>query len=180
MRRSGTVPTRQVCHLPRLYSALVTNRYNPAANEQRLKREPEDDDFAPSHSAWHSATPEAERSLGLPDRKILLNNDDEGLAKVKVKVEDEDVEMGDVDETKPSHPQDLPFSLPFLASTSGSRQPFVRLAESDSAAGVVRRVQRAGEHVQVPLASRSLAPVSPVAPTAAGTFATPALVEALA
>lgn len=105
---------------PPLHSASMTDRDDIVASEKQLKKEPEDTDFASSHSAWHSATSETERSLGLPDRKILLNNDDEGLAKFKVKVEDEDVEMADAEETKPSPPQDLPFSLPFLASTSAS------------------------------------------------------------
>ncbi|PRQ76519.1 hypothetical protein AAT19DRAFT_11937 [Rhodotorula toruloides] len=91
----------------------------PAAVEPNLKQELEEADFARNHPVWHSASPELERKPGLPDRKNLLNCDGEEFPKVKI--EDEDVKMADEEEeAKPSPPQDLPFSLPFLASTSAA------------------------------------------------------------
>ncbi|BGO92403.1 hypothetical protein NBRC10512_007485 [Rhodotorula toruloides] len=91
----------------------------PAAVEPKLNQKQEEADFARSHPVWHSASPELERKPGLPDRKILLNPESDEFPKVKI--EDEDVKMADdEEEAKPSPPQDLPFSLPCLASTSAA------------------------------------------------------------
>ncbi|BGP33074.1 hypothetical protein JCM10296v2_004863 [Rhodotorula toruloides] len=82
----------------------------PLARKPKLTEVAEEADFARSRPVRHSAS---------PDHKILLNFDGDELSKVKV--EDEDVKMADEEEeAKPSPPQDLPFSLPFLASTSAA------------------------------------------------------------